>query len=1365
MRIIFVLFVLNIFVFAHLKAESGRMFSADKELSNSLLYDMHQDCYGVIWIATEDGLNRYDGSKFTIYRHDNKNPKSLQHNYVRVLFEDSQKRYFIGLLNGLQLYDHATDTFEKVLMLNKSGIELSPHVFSILERKNHEILIGTSGQGIFKLVQDKDRFFALQVYNDEISYFISCLYEDQKGNLWVATQDKGLFRLNHNYVLKSFLKNGDVGLNSISSICEDEEGHVLVGSLTKGLFMHDEKTDSFLPVDYSGGRNLPIKTLFINSPEEIFLGTDGLGMKIYKTKERAIVDTTFNISSFNFEKSKVHSILRDNAGNTWLGIFQKGVILIPEQTNKFNYIGYKSVRYNTIGTNCVMSLCEDRNGIVWVGADNDGIYGVHLKGGQYAHFYPTGKPNSVPSTLMAIFEDSNQDLWLGSYLNGMGRFDRNNGRYEQVKELVDDNGSPIERVYCFAEDWEKNLWVGTHGGGLYRMDLRTRKITNFNRPADMGYGNEQNVLANYWINCLLLSSDSTKLYIGTYDGLLCLDIPKNDYGSTFGTVQLLKTRVIYSIYEDKPGNIWLGTSEGLIRVDKDTHALSSYSTEDGLSSKVICAIRGDQAGNLWISTHYGISQFNPEREDFINYYASDGLQGNEFSKCVSFIDHNDNIIFGGINGITYFDPSEIKFQKKKLDVRISDFYIHDQPVRKGTKSGSKSVIDTTVVDANVFHLSQKDNSFSIEFTVMEFNTPERIVYSYKVNDENWISLHPGTNRVSFSNLTPGNYYFKVKAKDYNSYSDEKSISVIISPVWYFSTWAKLVYFLLFLSMLYLIVLQVRQRYRSRQRLLQHRHEQEINEAKLQFFMNIAHEIRTPMSLIISPLKKLMTTDTDKERRKSYGMINRNAERILNLINQLMDIRKIDKGLMTLKFQEVEMVSFLKELCHYFEYQSKTKNIRFSCSSVFERLDVWVDPKNFDKIIMNVLSNAFKYTPEGGEINICVDVSEVRKKKYCRIIISDTGIGIREDELELIFERFYQIRNSCNNSNVSTGIGLHLTRSLVELHHGEIKAESRVNEGTRFIIQLPLGCEHLKTEEIEENPDLKMECPASSEAFSRPFEDEDTKIRSKSKRRVMIIDDEEEIRKYVAGELAGEYHMIECSDGKDALPMILKIKPDLVISDIMMPGMDGIALCRKIKQNVNINYIPVILLTAKTKEEDNLEGLSIGADAYIVKPFYIELLKKTVENLIRNREILRNTYKGSQQQEDKITKIQIKSADEKLMERVMKVINANLANPKLNVEMIAEEVGISRVHLHRKLKELTNQSTRDLIRNIRLKQGADLLADKNLTISEVAEATGFTNLGYFSNAFKDLYGVPPSSYMEEHRKHSTGSGSSTENESV
>ena len=556
--------------------------------------------------------------------------------------------------------------------------------------------------------------------------------------------------------------------------------------------------------------------------------------------------------------------------------------------------------------------------------------------------------------------------------------------------------------------------------------------------------------------------------------------------------------------------------------------------------------------------------------------------------------------------------------------------------------------------------------------------------------------------------------------------------------------------------------------RHRREIMKREHAEQLNEAKLQFFINISHEIRTPMTLIINPLEKLLAEKKGGEVQKTYLMIYRNAQRILRLINQLMDIRKLDKGQMFMKFRETDMVGFIDDVMLTFDYMARKKKIHFSFEHAMPQLKVWVDMNNFDKILMNIFSNAFKYTPEQGEITVSLSTGRdaTRRdplKEYFEITVTDNGIGLDREKIERIFERFYQIDNDVTKSNFGTGIGLHLSRSLVELHHGIILAENREDApGSRFVIRIPLGSAHLRTDELEDVEALitphavlvKPEKTDLEEVFEEEEgeEDEESKKTGKAKNRmrILIVEDEEEILSYLKEELEGDYRIMTRKNGREAYDTILADTPDLVISDIMMPEMDGLSLCRKIKQNTNVNHVPVILLTAKSKPEDTMEGMATGADAYMVKPFNTELLKSTIANLIANRKLLKSKFSGAQQQEGKVQKLSMKSADEILMSKIMKVINENLSNPDLNVEMLAANVGLSRVHVHRKLKELTNLSARDFIKNIRLQQAAALLKEKKLTVSEVAYATGYTNLSHFSSSFKEVHGMSPKEYMLAHQ---------------
>lgn len=1369
-----ILFLFSIYCFLIgstpvMKAQTGKYYSTDKELSNSLINAVYQDRKGFIWIATENGLNKFDGTRFSIYRHNATDSTSLKNNYVRTLFEDSRGNFWIGCINGLQRYDRATDSFHELFISRKDGRK-NPHITSIIERRNGDLWIATSGQGAISLRKDSNpaSFHIETELTDRIgSNYLNVIFEDSRQNLWIATEEKGLYRYSpESKELKSYKAPYHIAGDDVSAICEDAHGQIFVGTLTKGLFrLSSRQEGNFEPILYQNRMNLNIRTLIIDTRGKLIIGTDGEGVKEYQPQQDIIVDSEINAGPFDFSKSKVHSLIEDKDHNLWLGIFQKGLILVPGISNKFDYYGYKSIHNNTIGSSCVMAIHTDEQATIWIGTDNDGLYAINDQGKQLRHYtHQAGNPQSVPGTILCLYEDSNQELWLGSYFDGLARINKQTGTCQDVTSLLQGNlnaGKP--KVSCIIEDKNKNLWVGTYGSGLYKINLPTQHVTYYESTRNENDDWSINRLPNDWISYLLEDKEGM-IWIGTYKGLAVLNPQTDNFINYKKQNNLLPGYVVYSLLESSNGEIWAGTSEGLVCLNKDKLTPVLFTTADGLPSDIICGLAEDEKKNIWISTHQGISKLYPPEKKFINYYAGDGLQGNEFTRTAVFKDKRGKIFFGGTNGVTAFYPQDITEIKKEMNVLITGFHVANRPVKKGDKSGNNVITDTAVMDTEQFTLAYNENTFSIDFSVLEFSNPDRISYQYKIKElgDEWISTQPGTNRVTYSSLKPGKYTFSVQARDHNNFSNIRTVTIAITPPWYQTWWAKVIWGCLGALLIYALTMYILSRIRHRQEVMRQKHMEQINEAKLQFFINISHEIRTPMTLIISPLEKLLAEHSEKQ--PVYLMIYRNAQRILRLINQLMDIRKLDKGQMHLKFRETDMVGFINDLMQTFNYQAQKKNITFTFEKELEGADslkVWIDLNNFDKVLMNVLSNAFKYTHEGGNIEVLLktghnDAYRGALKDYFEIDITDNGIGIDKNKIEQIFERFYQIDNDMTQSNFGTGIGLHLSRSLVELHHGIIKAENREDgQGTRFIIRLPLGSNHLKAEELENPEETGSEPTISQLPKDSIYETEEEnktneyrKPKAKTRYRVLIVEDDEEIRRYICSELDSDFRIYECTNGREGLETILKEKPDLIISDVMMPEMDGITLCRKIKQNININHIPIILLTAKSKAEDQIEGLEIGADAYIVKPFNTELLRTTISNLIANRERLRGKLVGEQQVKEKITKIEMKSNDEILMSKVMRTINDHLADPALNVEMLAANVGMSRVHMHRKLKELTNQSARDFIRSIRLKQAANLLREKNLSVSEVAYATGFSNLSHFSNTFRDFYGISPSEYKEQ-----------------
>ncbi len=1347
---------------AQVDAQTSKFYSTNNELSSSLINQILQDKRGFIWIATEYGLGRFDGLRFLNYKHVAGDSTSLKNNYVRTLFEDSRQNLLVGCINGLMRYDRETDSFREIPMI-REGKQVFPHITKIHELHNGEIWIVTSGQGVFKLGRDLKKAMSVEVIMKQVNYnFYYSICEDSHHNIWIGTEGYGLLCYYPSTQKVSVFKNSTLNDNNISSLIEDRYGNLFIGTQKQGLFRYDRGKKRFVSIPYSGSGALSIYCMAL-ADDRLLIGTDGQGLKTFNRMTGKVEDYTINSAPLDLSEGKIHSILEDRDKNLWLALFQRGVVLIPKQENPFEYYGARSIHYNPIGRGAVMSIYQDRNRHLWVGMDNEGVFELDVNGKKIRHYKPDDSARSIANTIMCTYEDTEGNFWMGSYTpQGLAKLNRETGECEYPLPI--DN----KKIYAITEDRHKNLYIGTFGSGFYRYNLITKKLEHYESSKKETGNLTRNELANDWINYILCDSEGL-IWLGHYKGISCFNPVNGSFINYKHVNALIEDQVGYALMEDHAGNIWAGTTDGLYRFNKKTQEMRSFTMADGLPNNVICGLCEDNKRNIWISTYMGICKYDVTNNRFINYYAGDGLQGNEFTHGAYYEDKAGKIYFGGINGITSFNSNTIGSNLKSTEVWITDFLIFNQSVHKGIRSGGKPVIYTSVLDANLFQLSYRDNTFSIVFSTLQYNNPEQISYQYKVEElsSQWLSTEPGVNKVTYNNLPPGRYTFQVRALNHGNYSDVRTIKILITPPWYQMWWAYCIYVLLSALLLLGIVNYILSRMRHRREIMKREHAEQLNEAKLQFFINISHEIRTPMTLIINPLEKLLADKKDDNLHKTYLMIYRNAQRILRLINQLMDIRKLDKGQMHMKFRETDMVGFIDDIMLTFDYLARKKNIRFTFEHAMSQLKVWVDLNNFDKILMNIFSNAFKYTPEQGEIKVLLSIGQdaMRKdalKEYFEITVTDSGIGIDRDEIEQIFERFYQINNDVTKSNFGTGIGLHLSRSLVELHHGIIWAENREDAaGSRFIIRIPLGAIHLRADELEDievnvESHVALASPERrelEEEFVEEEADEHKKggIKSKTRMRLLIVEDEEEIQTYLKEELQSEYRIMTCKNGKEAYSIILTDTPDLVISDIMMPEMDGMTLCRKVKQNANVNHVPVILLTARSTQEDKVEGLEIGADAYMVKPFNTELLKSTVANLISNRKLLRNKFSGAQQQEDKLQKISMRSSDEILMGRIMKVINENLSNPDLSVEMLASNVGLSRVHVHRKLKELTNLSTREFIRNIRLQQAATLLKEKKLTVSEVAYATGYTNLSHFSTSFKEVYGVSPKEYMEEHLK--------------
>ncbi len=1341
-------FVLPLMVFSQKK----KLFDSNDGLSNSLINELYQDHQGFIWVATEDGLNRFDGINFKAYAKSNLQ-NSLKNNFITAITEDKKGNLWVAQINALQIYSHETESLTEI-KLPVIDPTIHINISCILETSSGDLWLTTSGNGLIHI--DKDTYKAnipLNINNRLNADLLEYIYEDSDHILWIGSKDNGLIAYNPEtdeitHYTENSNSNNSLPSNEVSCICGDKKGFIYVGFLNGGLARLNTSNGTIEKI-YSANKDekaLPVKHILLDSKNRLWVGTDGFGLKILNRKTNLLESYISSNVSFDFLKSKVHNIIEDNAGNIWLGIYQKGVYLIPESPEMFVNYGYSTIKENSIGSSSITSIDANKKDI-WIGTDGDGLYHINRNTNKIKHMpLKDHVGNLLGQNILTIYNDSNQYLWAGRYINGLivynksaDHFKTYNDKFDRPKDNLFNNITAIQKLN------NEQLILATLGNGIGRFDIKKEVFY-----PGLAIPDSLNDQIPQWVISLFIDKDE-KIWFGTYVGLYCINIKEKKLIHFSEENGLLKNNTVNCIQSDSENNIWIGTYDGLVKLDPQTLKTKLYNTNNGLCNNSICAIAEDEYKQLWISTHYGLSRFNPEDESFTNYYSHDGIQANEFSRMAVSKTKDNELFFGGINGITQIKRDYLNYTHQLDDVVLTEFILSNKNIKIGDKTGKHTILNKSIVLADTIRIREEDNVFTLGFTSTEIATQARVNYEYTMKgfDLEWHKTDAQNRRATYTNLNHGIYKFYVRGVYKEQHSTPRELTIIIYPPWYKTFWAKVLWTVLVGVFFYAIVLFYMEKVR-------HQQSEKVNEMKMQFFINISHEIKTPLSLIIDPLEKLLQTAPDAKTTRLYKLMQQNAYRLLRLVGQMMDIRKIDKGQILMKYQSTNIYNFINQLASSYESFAQDKNIKLSVDTVDPDIEVWIDTLNFEKVIFNLLSNAFKFTPADGSININISkVTPPNKKssirEYIKIDVSDTGIGIKDSDQQRIFDRFYQANSEDTRHAGGTGIGLHLSKSLVNLHKGDLSVTSRNDQqGSIFTILLPLGNKHLPKEDLltQSNalPTPGKIIPYESQSKKN---DKEEKQKPKSHFKIMVVDDEVDIRNYLVAELSPYYKIVACEDGQKAHSIVIDEKPDLIISDIMMPKMDGITLCKRIKSNILTSHIPVILLTALSKEEDKNEGIETGADMYLIKPFNTEFLKKIINNMLENRNRIYQKLKPKAELE--IDNIEQESHNEVLLQKVMTVIKNKIGDSDLNVEILADEIGISRVHMHRKLKELTNQSARDLIKNIRMKQAAYLLTTQKTNISEVAYAVGFTNLSHFSKSFKVYYGVSPKEYIIKQHK--------------
>lgn len=1336
-------------------AQSGKLFNTDNQLSSNFATQVFQDKSGFIWIATRNGLNTYDGYHITVIKKDMSNFLGLNSNYINSIAQDEKEHILLGTNNSL--LEFTGSEFLKIPMLDSKGGELATYVKQVYPLKNKDVAVATSGYGIMLKKQDEQKCHAMKGEVEKLKYILKLL-EDKRGRLWIITEDGKLYRKETNGRLTSHFA-GTEGVGA-QDILQDALGNIYLASKNQGVYLLRAGSKAFTRISNIG--NLPIENIYISRNNKLYIGCDGLGIYVYDPQTGFLQDNPLFSRLVNLAKSKITSIIEDNQGNIWVSMLQKGVFMQRNIQNDFNYMGFRLGNRNVIGENCVTSLSINQGNQVWVGTDKDGLYLFNIATRSVeGHFLNQ-------NTVLTLCKDQQGRTWVGTYTDGLGYMDAA-GSFHPVDLGI----SKSVGIFDIKQDPQGNIWIATMGEGLFCLQ---KDGSRRNYKAKYGADNniKVNSLPNDYLIKMALSKDGSHVYIATSVGLACLDRKRNSWVSTFKGINCLnKNSFSHCVFVDSKDHVWYGTEDGAFCFDfRKGIKPKLYTTANGLTDNCVASITEDYQGNIWLGTIKGLNKLALKSGTITKFYAESGLQSNEFSDAsVCTTQDGKTILMGGSGGLNWFQADQVRQHPWQAKVVISGFILNNKMVTPGMKSGSYTITDNWSTLSRDFQLSHEDNTFTLQLSTLTYNDVEQISYVYSINGDAWRTVPAGQNELAFSHMAPGRYKYRIKAICNGYETPVKEFTITIHPAWYASIWAKLFYLLLLIAAIMLYLRHRKHQMEDQLILQQHIHAEEMGEAKIKFFMNISHEIRTPLTLIITPLLSLIKEDKEPHRQGIYEIIRKNSERILHLINQMMDLRKIDKGQMMMRMCQTDMVAFINEEYELFRQQALAKNIDFEYQHDSEELPVWIDRNNFDKVIINILSNAFKFTPTAGHILLSLTHTD----HHAYISIKDSGIGIPKDKLETIFQRFYQSPSDPNDRNIGTGIGLDLTRSLVELHYGSISARnnegekgSKFEHGSEFIIRIPLGKDHLKPEELIDEEKVKEEQNlelADVKQLEQEVKETENAEKSESaavttdmqgklpasargnKAEIVIVEDEEDIQDYLKAQLASDFKIRTYPNGKVALNEILKNKPDLIISDVMMPEMDGTTLCTKLKANINTNDVPIILLTAKSREEDQLEGLQTGADAYILKPFNMDILRRTIINLLTMRRTLKNKFTGKESQEEKVEQRKIQTPDDALMQRVMEVINENISDSDLSVDMIAQKVGISRVHLHRKMKELTNQTPHSFIRNIRLQQAAKLLKDGKQSITDVMYICGFSNSASFSTMFKNLYGCSPREYMQ------------------
>ncbi|RXF72441.1 two-component regulator propeller domain-containing protein [Arcticibacter tournemirensis] len=1311
-------------------------------LSNNAVTSIFQDSRGFMWFGTFDGLNRYDGYSFKVFRNRLDDSTSLIYNWITAINEDRRGNILVGTGQGAVMFSNITASFSPLYYRPRNAphaLKISNAVSSFETSSGGDIFIGTAGKG---LLLSKNGDIAVQVPLRTGSglitdYYVQSVKKDISGRIWLFIQGEGMAvfdaRLNTVKLVDNQIRTG-------KCIQPDLSGNIWIGS-EYGLYRFNIRKKTLTEHTSAAGlsRGMTVTNLFLGSKGNLWIATDGEGIGILNVNSGKVNGLRPGRHKGTLTSAAVYAVFQDRDLRMWIGTLRGGINLIDQKKNRFTTISHDPLNNKSIKSNFILSFCQDGSGNLWVGTDGDGLnYWNRQTNFFKSYVHEAGNDRSLSNNYVTrILKDSRGVIWVATYGGGINRVNIKDNTFIRYPCYNSAYGYEDRNVWTLYEDSKGNLWAGTcTNGSLYR----------YNRDSDRFELYDANLK-----NVLTLYEDSNgSLWAGTFESLIKINF-KDKKHRVFPFKFAVRT-----ILEDSNKNFWIGTEGGgLLNFNRRTGSYIRFTEAEGLPGNAVLNLLEDNSGNLWLSTFSGLSKFNLRNKKFKNFYASDGLQSNEFNYNAAIRLSSGEFAFGGIKGFNIFYPERIIANQSVSPLLITGIKVNNIPIEKDTYLKPAEGI----YSIKKLKLPYDKAVLSVDFATLEYTAADKIRYAYFLEgwDKDW--NYSGNSRTAnYSRLQEGHYRLRIKSTNAEGLwvATERTLEITVLPPWWRSWWAYLFYIAAFVLCIYAYLRYQKKEahllYEVKLANLQVEQEKELNEKKLSFFTHVAHEFRTPLTLIINPVKEMLYSQGRMIDSGELTVVYRNSRRLLSLVDQLLLFRKAESEEDRLKIVRLNLVDLCKEVFLCFSQQANSRKIKYGFLSEQKEIDMYVDREKMEVVLFNLIANALKFTPDGGSVSVEIKDDE----PDLRIIVKDTGCGIPGNASERLFTPFFRVKENSRKSGF--GIGLYLVKKFVKAHCGRISYTSKCGEGTQFELALRKGRTHFNScyvfEDVGESsafleeliPDDSREEPSKIIPGERPEASEEL---VSTQPVMVVVDDNPQIRHYILQIFEKEFQVFEAENGDEGLALIKKYQPDIVISDVVMTGMTGIELCTVVKEDPSLNHIPFILLTASSSSEIKLKGIEGGADDYITKPFEKELLMARVAGILRSRSNLQKYFFNEVTLRS--NDFQISSEYSEFLNRCIKIIEAHLDDQNFNIKVFASEIGMSHSNLYKKVKSISGRSVNEFMRFIRLRKAAELLIKSDCNVNEAAFRAGFNDIKYFREQFFKLFEMKPSEYMKKYRK--------------